>query len=145
MELIQEQQIAVKCLEINEMTQQTYEGHHRHLTDLGKDEADIDEKRMFQDCFEIHDGDVASEVRICQRIALTRCSHIVQYRGHSVRDSKHTIIKPGKSQAEVIHQRTVHLYQSWAGRGDLNDLINRHRRSKRSVVKPRKHVRIHVS
>lgn len=79
-------------------------------------------------------------------VALTRCSHIARYRGHSVRVSHCDVIEPENNTVRELHddsvqpkwknpsrldRRTVSIYQDFAGCGDLSALIDRHRERKR--------------
>jgi hypothetical protein len=67
------------------------------------------------------------------RTGSVRCGHIVQYRGNVARDQRYTIMSPGVADSDEVDQLTVHLYQGWAGCGDLQNTIDQHRRLERLV------------
>lgn len=132
------------------MTKESYQNQCQHKADRDRDGRNIDdadtedenyyhesmtkEDKAKETIFEDHDSYYENEVDILRRLRLTQCSHMVQYRGHGTRHLTHTIIEPGEYQTKEMYQNTRHLYQSWASRGDLDDLIQQHKRSKRSVA-----------
>ncbi|KAJ4991425.1 G2-specific protein kinase nim-1 [Stagonosporopsis vannaccii] len=99
-----EEQMAVKCQEVNELA--------NDLKDSTLATANAAVKR---------------ELNIHQLVGSTQCSHVIKYRGHSVRKKDTHVIKPDSQEVETYSRKTVHLYQDFADCGNLEHLIDRHR------------------
>lgn len=63
---------------------------------------------------------VQREVQINDLIATSRCSHMLQYRGHGSRRIERS------TNGNLFEQHTVFLYQDFAAYGDLAKLIVDH-------------------
>ncbi|KAH6643789.1 kinase-like domain-containing protein [Boeremia exigua] len=108
-----EEHLAVKCLELNELASDSNER--------------LDRKDV--------DAAVQREIAALELVRSTQCSHVSNYRGHSVREFDSHCIRPGDNDTQMwtYHRKTVHLYQDFAGHGDLKQLINHHRKTKRPI------------
>ena len=71
---------------------------------------------------------VRREVQINDLIAMTRCSHLLQCKGHGSRRLTRTV----NDTSNIQH--TVFIYQEFAGYGNLARLIEDHQKNQRYVL-----------
>lgn len=70
---------------------------------------------------------VKREININRLVGSTQCSHITKHRGYSIRNSKdHFTTRDKLKDTNIRDRKTVHLYQDFASRGNLEQVIQNH-------------------
>lgn len=107
--LILNQQLAVKCLDVDELA--------------GSEDATMATAQET----------VRGEVYINQLVSSTQCTHVTRYRGHGARNWTAHVAKGFDKGRRVttFDRQDVLIYQDFAGCGSLDDLIENHKDKKR--------------